>query len=39
MPLADEFPHVSDYLGRLTKRPSYARALAEAQPYMAMFPR
>ena len=38
MPLADEFPHVSAYLDRLTKRPSYARALAEAQPYMTMFP-
>jgi glutathione S-transferase len=38
LPLADEFPHVSAYLDRLTKRPSYARALAEAQPYMAMFP-
>jgi glutathione S-transferase len=38
MPLADEFPHVRAYLDRLMKRPSYARALAEAQPYMAMFP-
>jgi glutathione S-transferase len=38
MPLADEFPHVSAYLDRLMKRPSYARALAEAQPYLAMFP-
>jgi glutathione S-transferase len=38
MPLADEFPHVSAYLDRLMERPSYARALAEAQPYMAMFP-
>jgi glutathione S-transferase len=38
MPLADEFPHVSAYLDRLTKRPSYARALDEAQPYLAMFP-
>jgi glutathione S-transferase len=38
MPLAKEFPHVSAYLDRLTKRPSYARALAEAQPYLAMFP-
>jgi glutathione S-transferase len=37
-PLADEFPHVSAYLDRLMKRPSYARALAEAQPYLAMFP-
>jgi glutathione S-transferase len=38
MPLADEFPHVNAYLDRLMKRPSYARALAEAQPYLAMFP-
>jgi glutathione S-transferase len=39
LPLANEFPHVSAYLDRLKKRPSYARALAEAQPYLAMFPR
>jgi glutathione S-transferase len=38
LPLADEFPHVSAYLDRLMKRPSYARALAEAQPYLHMFP-
>ena len=38
MPLAHEFPHVSAYLERLTKRPSYARVLTEAQPYFAMFP-
>ena len=38
MPLADEFPHVNAYLDRMMKRPSYARALAEAQPYLAMFP-
>ena len=38
MPLRDEFPHVSAYLGRLMKRPSYARALSEAQPYMRLFP-
>jgi glutathione S-transferase len=38
MPLAAEFPHVSAYLDRLVKRPSYARALAEAQPYLSMFP-
>ncbi|MDB6106032.1 MAG: glutathione S-transferase family protein [Gammaproteobacteria bacterium] len=38
MPLADEFPHLSAYLDRLMKRPSYARVLAEAQPYLAMFP-
>lgn len=38
LPLADEFPHVRAYLERLVKRPAYARALAEAQPYLAMFP-
>jgi glutathione S-transferase len=38
MPLAHEFPHVNAYLDRLMKRPSYARALAEAQPYLGMFP-
>jgi glutathione S-transferase len=26
------------YLGRLMERPSFARAVAEAQPYLAMFP-
>jgi len=38
MPLAKEFPQVSAYLDRLTKRPSYARVLAEAQPYLSFFP-
>ena len=38
MPLAPDFPHLSAYLERLMKRPSYARALAEAQPYLALFP-
>jgi glutathione S-transferase len=38
MPLAREFPHVSAYLTRLTERPSYARALQEAEPYLSMFP-
>jgi glutathione S-transferase len=38
MPLAREFPHVSAHLERLMKRPSYARALVEAQPYMHFFP-
>jgi glutathione S-transferase len=38
MPLAEEFPHASAYLERLMKRPSYARALVEAQPYMSFFP-
>ena len=38
MPLENDFPHVSAYLDRLMERPSYSRALAEAQPYFAMFP-
>jgi glutathione S-transferase len=38
MPLATDFPHLSAYLERLMKRPSYARVLVEAQPYLAMFP-
>jgi glutathione S-transferase len=38
LPLAADFPHVRAYLNRLMSRPSYARALAEAQPYLAMFP-
>jgi glutathione S-transferase len=37
-PLGAEFPHMSAYLDRLMKRPSYARVLVEAQPYLAMFP-
>ncbi len=37
-PLANSYPHLSAYLGRLVERPSYARALAEAEPYLSMFP-
>jgi glutathione S-transferase len=37
-PLAQEFPHLAAYLDRMRGRPSYARALAEAQPYLSMFP-
>jgi glutathione S-transferase len=37
-PLA-KFPNLSGYLRRLKQRPSYARALAEAEPYMQMLPR
>ena len=37
-PLAKEFPNLGAYLERLKARPSYARALAEAQPYLPMFP-
>jgi glutathione S-transferase len=37
-PLANNYPHTAAYLNRLVERPSYARALKEAQPYFAMFP-
>lgn len=38
-PLAGPYPNLAGYLGRLTTRPSYARALKEAEPYMALVPR
>jgi glutathione S-transferase len=38
MPLAPAFPNASAYLERLIQRPSYARALSEAQPYLKLFP-
>ncbi|TMJ03724.1 MAG: glutathione S-transferase family protein [Alphaproteobacteria bacterium] len=37
-PLAGKFPNVAAYLGRLTQRPCYARALTEAEPYFRYFP-
>lgn len=39
MPLDADFPNAAAYLDRLTKRPSYARALKEAEPYLHMVPR
>jgi glutathione S-transferase len=39
MPLAPTYPNVAAYLDRLMQRPSYARALKEAQPYFDMFPK
>ena len=38
-PLAGKYPNVAAYLGRLTQRPSYARALKEAEPYFQYFPK
>ena len=37
-PLADTHKHAARYLKRLLERPSYARAIEEAQPYLKMFP-
>jgi glutathione S-transferase len=37
-PLGDAHPNAASYLRRLMDRPSYARALEEAKPYLGMFP-
>jgi glutathione S-transferase len=39
MPLAPRFPALAAYLARLKARPSYARTLKEAEPYMHLVPR
>src|SRR6185437_11267863 len=39
MPFADTHKNVTAYLGRLKARPSYARTLEEAAPYLAMMPK
>jgi glutathione S-transferase len=38
-PFAETHPHTAAYLDRLKRRPSFARVLAEAQPYFAMIPK
>lgn len=38
-PLAGRYPNLAAYLGRLKQRPSYARALKEAEPFMNWVPR
>jgi glutathione S-transferase len=37
-PLGSAFPRCHAYLERLRARPSFARVLREAEPFMAMFP-
>jgi glutathione S-transferase len=37
-PIGAEHPRLAAYLERLQQRPSFARVLREAQPYLAMFP-
>jgi glutathione S-transferase len=39
MPFGKAYKNVAAYLNRLMERPSYARALEEAQPYLARMPR
>jgi glutathione S-transferase len=38
MPFGRTHRNLAGYFARLTKRPSYARALEEAQPYLKLFP-
>jgi len=38
LPLGEHLPGARAYLGRLMERPSFVRAIAEAQPYFANFP-
>jgi glutathione S-transferase len=38
MPFGDSHPNVAAYFERLTKRPSFARTLEEAEPYLKLFP-
>jgi glutathione S-transferase len=37
-PFTGTYPNLIAYLGRLKQRPSYARALKEAEPYFKFFP-
>ena len=39
VPLAGTYKNTAAYLDRLMTRPSYARALKEAEPYLAMVPK
>jgi glutathione S-transferase len=38
LPFDGEYRHLAEYFARLERRPSFARVLDEAQPYLAMFP-
>ena len=39
MPFGNTYKNAAGYLRRLMERPSYARAIEEAQPYFALFPK
>ena len=38
-PLGDPYPNAAAYLSRLMDRPSFARAVREAKPYLALVPK
>jgi glutathione S-transferase len=37
-PFRETYPHVGDYFDRLMERPSFARAVRQAEPYLKQFP-
>jgi glutathione S-transferase len=39
LPLGQKFPHAAAYLGRLRERPSFERALNEAEAYLSLLPK
>jgi len=39
VPLGERFPNAAAYLGRLKERPSFARALKEAEAYQSLLPK
>jgi glutathione S-transferase len=39
MPFGKTHPHAAAYLGRLMQRPSFARAVKEAEPYLTLVPK
>ena len=39
MPFGDAHKNAASYLDRLMHRPSFARAVKEAEPYRALFPK
>ncbi|HLY04660.1 MAG TPA: glutathione S-transferase family protein [Rhizomicrobium sp.] len=39
VPLGEDFPHAAAYLARLKSRPSFARALKEAEAYLSLLPK
>ncbi|WP_421996707.1 glutathione S-transferase family protein [Reyranella sp.] len=38
LPFGNDHPNLAAYFARLSRRPSYARVLAEAEPFMKYFP-
>ena len=39
LPFGDTHKNTAAYLGRLMERPSFARTVREAQPYLALMPK